>query len=147
MSRLRAALALSWRDWWILLQAWLLLLAADLGLRVLPLQRIQRYVALASNDARSVSGSEASGVIERMRWLVGIAGRYHLHPMRCLQRALVLQWLLGRCGIGTELRIGVRRQEDGLRAHAWLEHAGQPIGEPQSIETRFAPLVACDAGR
>ena len=80
------------------------------------------------------------------RWwrLVGLAARYHLYDMTCLPQALTLQWLLGRRGVATELRIGVRRDSGNLAAHAWLEHAGRPIGEAREIASRFAPLVTAE---
>jgi len=60
----------------------------------------------------------------------------------CMPRALIGQWLLQRQGIAVDLRIGVRRDLDGLKAHAWLECGGQPIGEPEELLGRYAPLVA-----
>ncbi len=139
--KLHTALAFSWSDGWILFQAWTLLLAVDLSLRVLPFQPIQEFVARARRNTANLRAGEAAAMIRRLQRLVGVAGRHHLYPMRCLQRALVLQWLLGWRGIPTELRIGVQKEADGLRAHAWLEHASRPIGEPQSIAARFVPLA------
>ena len=146
-SRLQAAQSFSRRDWWILWQAWVMLLATDLGLRVLPFRRIRRYVATTPRDTPTVVDGEVLATVQRVRRLMDIAQRHHLYRMRCLTHALALQWMLGRRGIATELRIGVDRGDGGLSAHAWLERAGQPIGEPQGIETTFVPLVAHEADR
>jgi hypothetical protein len=140
--RLRRALDLSWNDWAIVLQAWVWLLAVDLGLRVLSFGRLKRLLGVGGRTRPPADGDQAAGTIRELGRLVRIAGRYHLVPARCLQMSLVLQWLLARRGIVTEMRIGVRKAEDGLSAHAWLEHNGQPIDEPERIETRFSPLVA-----
>ena len=51
--------------------------------------------------------------------------------MTCLECALVLQYLLRRRGVGTRLQIGVRKQEDALEAHAWLDHPALPEGNQQ----------------
>ncbi len=40
----------------------------------------------------------------------------------CLERSLVLWWLLQRDGIQSDLRIGVRKDEGELKAHAWVEY-------------------------
>jgi hypothetical protein len=48
---------------------------------------------------------------------------------RCLQRSLVLGWMLRRRGIGSRLRIGVQKIEGVLSAHAWLEVAGEPVND------------------
>ncbi len=145
--KLRTALTLSWGDWWILWQAWLLLLAIDLGLRLLPFRRVQELLALGRKAPDTFQVGEASATIQCLGWLVGVAGHNHLSRMGCLRQSLVLQWLLGRRGIITDLQIGVRKEAGDLNAHAWLEFENQPIGEPQSIAACFAPLVVQEAGR
>jgi Transglutaminase-like superfamily len=45
---------------------------------------------------------------------------------RCLARSLVLTRLLARRGISAKLVIGTRPAPDFL-AHAWVEHAGDPV--------------------
>jgi hypothetical protein len=142
VRRVRTALALPWRDKWVVLQAWTLLLVADLGLRVLPFHWVRKLFALGRKNPQRILPGGGSGTVQHFRSLVNIAGRNHLYPMRCLQHSLVLQWLLGRRGIVTALQIGVRKEPDGLYAHAWLEHAGRPIGESERILARFAPLAS-----
>jgi hypothetical protein len=48
---------------------------------------------------------------------------------RCLARSLVLTRLLARRGIPAKLVIGTRPAPDFL-AHAWVEHAGDPVLSP-----------------
>jgi hypothetical protein len=48
---------------------------------------------------------------------------------RCLARSLVLTRLLARRGIPAKLVIGTRPAPDFL-AHAWVEHAGDPVLAP-----------------
>jgi hypothetical protein len=144
--KLRTALTLSWGDWWNLFQAWGLLLAVDLSLHLLPFSRLQELVALGRKVGQP-QATATSATIKRLCRLVGMAGRYHLYPMSCLRQSLALQWLLGRCGIVADLRFGVRKEVDGLDAHAWLEYEGQPIGEPQATAVHFTPLVAREIGR
>ena len=47
----------------------------------------------------------------------------------CLPRSLTLCWLLRRHGVESELRMGVRRDGEGLVAHAWVVCHGTVIGE------------------
>lgn len=143
--KVRAGLSFSWHDRWVLLWAWVLLLAVDLGLRALPFPWIQRLVMMGRRDAGDRQAAGTPATIQRLRRLVGVAGRNHVCRVRCLHRALVLQWLLGRRGIATHLQIGVRKEADELSAHAWLTHAGYPIGEPPGVAEGFAPLIACGA--
>jgi len=49
---------------------------------------------------------------------------------RCLRRSLVLTQLLARRGISARLVIGARTAPDFL-AHAWVEHDGIPVLDPE----------------
>jgi Transglutaminase-like superfamily len=121
-------------DLWAFARAWTVLLAADLGLRVFPFARVERWLTptLSSRIDEAAAG--------RLVWATAAAARHHLYAMRCLPKALCLRWLLGRHGIESELRIGVARQDGGLAAHAWVERQGHPVGESARVEDRFAPL-------
>jgi hypothetical protein len=143
--KLRALAALPWRDRWLLFQAWVLLLVVDLALRTLPFPWIGALAARGSRKRISRSPDENAVIVRRLRRLTDLAARHHLYPMRCLRRSLALQWLLNRCGIPAVLRLGVQREAGTLKAHAWLEHDGLPIGEPQDVESRFVPLLAREA--
>lgn len=140
--RLDTARTFSRHDWWTLGQAWLLLGMVDLALRVLPFRLVHKCMSLARRQTRKRDAAAELAATQHMQRLVSLASQCHLYPMRCLSQALVLQRLLGRQGIPTELRIGVRKEAGQLCAHAWLEYHGQPLGEPQGIAARFEPLAA-----
>lgn len=54
----------------------------------------------------------------------------------CLIRSLVLQAILQRQGIPTDLRIGIRKQGELPEGHAWLEYQRSPINEsPEQVAT------------
>lgn len=119
----------------ILGRAWGYLLLAYVALRFLPVRRVQALLERLSRSA----GREISSA--RLARLVDTAARCYPRPMSCLPRSLVLEALLRRHGVEADLRIGVRRENGKLRAHAWIEDAGQPVGEPADIRRRFKPLV------
>jgi len=133
-------------DVWLLGQAWVLLLAADLLLRMVSFRRVRELAAGAMNEGAVRETDGTWSTIHRLQRLVDLAGRRHLVPVHCLRRALVLQRMLGRRGIRTELRIGVRRESGAFLAHGWLEHDGQPIGETGPVEAWFSPLEAPEIG-
>lgn len=58
----------------------------------------------------------------------------------CLQRSLLLVWLLRRRGLGGRLRIGVRPEQGQLAAHAWVEVAGRAINDSPARCARFEVL-------
>jgi hypothetical protein len=140
MHSLRRMLALPRSERRLLSQAWCLLLAVDLGLRLISLHRVQTFLRRAFPEQRS--GTVHGRVTAlRAQALVAAAAQHHLVPMTCLRQALVLQWLLARREIATELRIGVRREADRLMAHAWLELDGAALGPAGSGDPAFVPLL------
>ena len=120
---------------WAFARAWLLLLTADLGLRLLPFQRLEQWLSPPTR-----AGAAEETAVPSLVWATAAAARHHLYPMRCLPQALCLRWLLGRHGIAAELRIGVERRRGEMRAHAWVERDGCPVGDGPGVADRYAPL-------
>jgi hypothetical protein len=115
-------------------RAWGLLLVADLGLRLASFPRVDRWLS------PTLAESPREGEVGRLVWATEAAARHHLYAMRCLPKALCLRRLLGRHGIGSELRIGVSTRDGDLAAHAWVERDGIPVGETPDVGERFPPL-------
>jgi hypothetical protein len=138
-AELSALAALSREERRILRQAWFAFLLVDLGLRFFSLPTVQRLLSLGLDIATGAAAEiMPPPSVDR---LVDVAARHHLRPMRCLQRSLVLQALLSRQGLPSDLRIGVRRYSDRLDAHAWLEQSGRPLFETLEIRDGFTPLL------
>ncbi len=64
-----------------------------------------------------------------------------VHPS-CLAKSLTLWWLLGRQGITSRLRIGIRKENDKLQAHAWVEREGVALNEPEERHRHYAAFEA-----
>jgi Transglutaminase-like superfamily len=62
-------------------------------------------------------------------------------PATCLEKALVLWWLLGRQGIGSRVRIGTRKIGKKFEAHAWVECDGVALNEPEEAHKHYAAFV------
>jgi integrase len=133
-AELRSLRALSPDERRVLVRSWTYLLAAHLALRFLPVARVE---ALLSR----LPGRRAPDLPrDRVAQLLAAAARHHLRPMTCLTRSLALRELLRRQDVPTELRIGVRREDGELRAHAWVEHDGTPVGDSDGAASRYLPL-------
>lgn len=130
----------------LLIQAWIELLVVEILLRTWSFPRVQQRAARQSLDKRQgiISSSDWPG-IRRYQHMVGLASRYHLLPMTCLRQTLTLQALLGRQGIASDLRIGTRKEEGKLLAHAWLEVAGRPVQNARGEIERFTILAPMDS--
>jgi len=67
-------------------------------------------------------------------------------PRRCLQRSLVVHWLLSRRGRAPVLEVGVALREGELHSHAWVTVAGQPVAETKASLAPFRTILRRGAG-
>jgi hypothetical protein len=79
--------------------------------------------------------------------LVSIGARRGPFGSTCLVRSLALQWSLARHGIASELRVGVRKVDGRLDAHAWVERDGVALMEAGDVRERYAPFDSLNAAR
>ena len=142
--KLRKAWALSRAEWLLLIRASGLLLAVELGLKLLPFKTLLALLRGSGvmKGERPVGHPVSLG---RMAYLVEVASHYHVLEPTCLKKALVLYRLLRRRGMAVELVVGVTKAEGKFEAHAWLEHRGQVIGEGPAVD-RYAPLRCFNGG-
>lgn len=79
--------------------------------------------------------------LSRLVVAVDRAARYGVFRPTCLVRAVALERMIVRSGVGTAVvRVGVLRGNDQFLAHAWIELAGRVIGDEASRVGRFTPL-------
>ena len=78
----------------------------------------------------SEAALERAGLTARM---VEAAGRECWVHAKCLERSLTAWWLVRRQHVPAQLRIGVRRDEGDLRAHAWVEVSGVVLNDNAEI--------------
>lgn len=74
--------------------------------------------------------------------MVNAADRHGVVHPSCLVKSLALWWLLGRQGIPSELRVGVRKGGGNLEAHAWVEREGRALNEPEERHLHYAAFDA-----
>jgi hypothetical protein len=70
--------------------------------------------------------------------MVNSADRHGLVHPSCLAKSLTLWWLLGRQGITSNLRIGIRKENEKFAAHAWVERDGVALNEPEEHHHHYA---------
>lgn len=131
MKRFRAFARLAQQERQLLLEAFITLAICQVRLRVQSAARLQAWASRLGHKTIAV---------DRLAWAVGAASR-RMPRATCLCRALALQRLLAKNGHGSELRIGVEKDNGRLGAHAWLIHNDQVlIGGSQS--EKYELLVA-----
>ncbi len=80
--------------------------------------------------------------VRARRYARRIALAAHLCPVgaRCLHRSLVLHMWLRREGLPSQLRFGVWKENQDLRAHAWVELAGLPVNDDRRALAGIQPM-------
>lgn len=118
---------LPWRERRLLVHAVLALPAARALVGCAGVRRVHAVLDRLPVPAAGRLPRHPDGVVHATLRIVRAASTHGVVTGSCLHRALVAWWLLRRQGIPTRLRIGVRRRDGRLDAHAWLEHAGVAV--------------------
>ena len=108
-----------------------------LSLRVSGFQSTRRRL-LKRLSRPPTSSAETEQQVQLTTRMVLAAARRSLVGVSCLERSLALWWLLGRQGIASQLRIGVRTDNQKFAAHAWVECQGLALGEPEAPHLHYA---------
>lgn len=143
MVSLRKLFHVSWAERWLLLKALVVVTLVRLGLLLLPFRMVKHGVtqSIEKMASKHRSGPAMEAYQHRVVWAVRAVARRTLGIRPCLVQALATQWLLGRVGCETKLRIGVVKENDQtLKAHAWLERGGDVIIGGRSSLVRYTPM-------
>ncbi|MEA2828069.1 MAG: hypothetical protein QOG43_2508 [Actinomycetota bacterium] len=112
----------------------------EIGVRTLPLPRMARLLGIRLDTDGTVP--TGSGPIEMPMWAVPriravrrVSGRWPTST--CLRSSLLLGQRLR--ALDPCLRIGVRREAGGLKAHSWLEVGGVSL---DATAKDYSPLAA-----
>jgi len=97
----------------------------------------QRLPRLANRVQEPRASQRGSVAVTSIAALVNSAAALSPLDCTCLHRSLVLCWLLARRGVASQLRIGVRQDENGFAAHAWVEVDGIPLNDSPEVHARF----------
>jgi hypothetical protein len=137
-ERLRRFSALERGARGLFLRAAVLLPLISLSLRLRGFRKTQAFLQKfipVRNVAADISVPTCVALTVRM---VRAAVRYSAGHPTCLEESLALWWLLGRQGIASGLRIGVRKHNEKFEAHAWVERDGIALNEPEALHEHYA---------
>jgi Transglutaminase-like superfamily len=142
-ERLRRFSALGRPTQKLFLRAMVLLPLVTLSLRWRGLQAtkaaLQRFLSDPKAEPDAVLTSERVALTAR---IVNAVDRHGLVHPSCLAKSLALWWLLGRQGISSHLRIGIRKENEKFEAHAWVERDGVALNEPDERHHHYAAFDA-----
>jgi hypothetical protein len=116
-----------------------------IALRRYGLRRVQdRLARWAPAPSSGLRTHVATDEARRLAWIVQVTARRGPLRPNCLQRSVVLWWLLARRGLHGDLRIGVRRKPGSpsgsrqLDFHAWVERDGTVLNDTPLVREQFA---------
>lgn len=79
--------------------------------------------------------------IQKMARAIDRAARSPFRWSKCLQNSLALRRWLSTRGVMAELHIGVKKEANGIAAHAWLEYRDEVINDTPDATAQYAPLT------
>jgi hypothetical protein len=123
-------------SWTGVARAWLILLWADLVMR---LGGFRRLVGFVSRAGRGVGDPPAEEIAAELSRSVDGAAALYYRKAWCLQRSAACAWLLRRRGFPARLVLGVRPMP--FFAHAWVELNGRLVNEEPG---RVRALIVLD---
>jgi Transglutaminase-like superfamily len=78
--------------------------------------------------------------IEKTSRMVRAASRCGSLRATCLAQSLALWFLLQQQNISSAIKIGVRKRNTRLEAHAWVERDGVTLNETDEVHQHYAPF-------
>lgn len=142
LERLRRFSSLERPARWVFLRAAALLPLVSLSLRLRGFRKTQAFLEKflpPSSRPADISVSSSANLTVRM---VRAAVRTGIGHPTCLDESLAIWWLLGRQGIRSELKVGVRKEGEKFEAHAWVERDGMALNEPEARHQHYAAFDA-----
>ena len=113
-------------------------------IRIFGFQKASKICArVVSSAPLRPTTSEDIADAESLASLAAIAGRRGPVSASCLRQSLVVRACLRQRGLDAQLKIGVKKDVNGLDAHAWVELDGIALGQR---DLSHQPFKAVDLG-
>jgi hypothetical protein len=127
----------------LFLRAMVMLPLVALSLRWRGLRATQASLKLLLSDSQPEHDPELVGKdVALAAHMVNAADLHGLVHPSCLAKSLTLWWLLARQGISSHLRIGIRKENEKMEAHAWVERGGAALNEPDEQHHHYSAFDA-----
>jgi hypothetical protein len=95
---------------------------------------------LESRLDKAVEEKDLALSIAKTSRMVRAASQFGSIRATCLAQSLALWFLLQRQNISSAIKIGVRKNDGRMEAHAWVERNGMTLNEPDELHQHYAPF-------
>jgi hypothetical protein len=129
----------------LILRAGLILPLTEVGLRLFGFRRWKELIEKFSLPAHLPQSLPTDLQCQTALRTVRAVRSVELHgptTPNCLERSMVLWWLLRRDGVDGELHIGARKEGSRFEAHAWVELGGQVLNDGAEVHQHYARFDA-----
>ncbi|MDJ1181919.1 lasso peptide biosynthesis B2 protein [Roseofilum casamattae] len=107
---------------------------------LLPFRSIAPYLGQLNQETPEASIQPAEQpIVEQIVWAIATSSRYTPWRSNCLARAIAGKIMLRRRKIASTLYLGLKKNANGLEAHAWLR-VGQEIVTGGVIQSQFKAI-------
>lgn len=133
---------LSRAEKWLAFKAFFILQTFNLAIRLWgfrPLyQRLERATRATVQEPEELTAPQ----VKRLGGVVSVANRrMRLLQVACLSESLTTWWLLRRRGVDAQLWLGVRKVDQHLAGHAWVENQGQVVSGDAELPADFTGFL------
>jgi hypothetical protein len=145
MKRWRRFIRLDAASRLLVVHAAITLTATRIGLRLFDhksWEKLLGWYGRKPQPQERVSDSTTLENARAVRCLEESAARHLFFRPTCLERSLVLRWLLRCRGIESELRLGARKADRRFEAHAWVEVCGAALNDESHQHQDFTVFGA-----
>ncbi len=133
-KKLSTATGIPKEDLLLVFKSWFALLAVHLLVSLTPFKWWRKYLLRATKHSPTQDGAPTARSALHIARLFRIATRNHVWSPNCLRRSLALYYILSRSGLRAKLRLGVKRENNELLGHAWIEYKGRVLNDaPESV--------------
>jgi hypothetical protein len=130
-----------------LTRAVIVLAFARLALWLLPFRTLRSLMSRLGRATSSRKAATENAAVDHIARAVGVAARF-IPAATCLVQAMATQFLLGRRGVESTLRLGVTRAAAGkFQAHAWVECRDRVVVGGKDSPSVYSVLPAMAAWR
>lgn len=125
---------------WVVLRALIILPTTYAALKLFGLQPLLSFIRRFAKVDGSVRDCPPAQLRTYTHLFTAVA-RSCPFPMKCLGRSVALCWLLRVLGVDATVHIGVRKDEQGLDAHAWVQRGDFVINDAEDVAERYIRIV------
>lgn len=140
-SKVSVARRMSWAERRLFVAVWIMLVGITISTKFAGFHRTRAALEGTRLRPGSDTASDAPERVLATSRLVDAASRNTGLHHTCLHRSLTLWWLMRRRGVDVTLKLGARLCSDGLEAHAWVEHAGFVVNDPEAAAGGYTDLT------